>query len=490
MRERLTRALTPARTLVGLFLLVTAGLLVYALTLAFVWDEGFHLVAAQLINLGEKPYVDFLFPQTLLNTYFNAAVLRAYGQNWRVPHFFDALFVAGAVALTTQFLWRRFPIRLWRFPSAVLALCFVGLNVIVFQFGVVAQAYGLGMLLVVAAFRFAVHSVEIKSVWPAVLAGLFAGAAAGSTLLTVPVLPVLFVWVLLENRAGHRWLKAALFVVAAVIPFLPEIVLFTEAPRQTFFNVIQYQALFRRVNWGDAGSHDVDVLSDWLASAQPLFLGLLAVAAVPFIRRRSDWTHRERAPFYLAAWLSLALGAYIGIAHPTFGRYFIFVLPFMSMLAAVGFYAAASRLFSPDHFALPLAILAALIALSLGKGLFADRDATKWYDYEKIARQVDHVTPAGDLFLADELVYFLLKRAPPPGFEFSYSHKLSLPADQEALYHVVSQQEVGKMIRAGRFYTVESCKDDFMDEMHLDQLFPNQKDVTDDCTVFWGKVKQ
>lgn len=479
----------PVPILGALLFVLTAGLVVYAETLAFVWDEGFHLVAAQLINLGKKPYIDFCFPQTLLNTYFNAAVLRAFGNSWRVPHIFDALFVAGAVFLTGEFVWRRYPIRSWRLAAAVLAICFLGLNVVVFQFGVVAQAYGMGMFLVVAAFRFAVHAIEVRSSWPALFAGLCAGAAAGSTLLTAAVLPVLLVWMLIENRAGSRSAKAIVFVPASIIPFIPEILLFVQAPRQTFFNVVQYQALFRRVNWGDANSHDVDVLTDWLASAQPLLMALLAIGAVAFIRKRSGWTRQERVPFYLAAWLSLVLGVYIAAAHPTFGRYFVFVIPFVSMLASIGFYAAASRLFSPDRFGWPLAILVALIALTLGKALFADRDATNWYDYEKIAAKVNEVTPQGGQILADELVYFILKRTPPPGFEFSYSHKLNLPRDQEALYHVVSEKEIGKMIRAGAFYTVQSCKDDFMNEMHLDQLFPYQKDVTEDCTVFWGKVK-
>ena len=48
-------------------LLVTAGLLVYSQTLAFAWDEGYHLVAAFLIAHGKIPYIDFVFPQTPLN---------------------------------------------------------------------------------------------------------------------------------------------------------------------------------------------------------------------------------------------------------------------------------------------------------------------------------------------------------------------------------------------------------------------------------------
>src|ERR1700749_4304636 len=66
--------------------LISALIVTYAVTMAFVWDEGFHAVAAQLILHGKMPYIDFCFPQTPLNAYWNAAWMRAFGENWRVLH--------------------------------------------------------------------------------------------------------------------------------------------------------------------------------------------------------------------------------------------------------------------------------------------------------------------------------------------------------------------------------------------------------------------
>ena len=45
--------------LAGLFLLILGILLVYSQTLSFTWDEGFHLLAAQLILHGKRHYLDF-----------------------------------------------------------------------------------------------------------------------------------------------------------------------------------------------------------------------------------------------------------------------------------------------------------------------------------------------------------------------------------------------------------------------------------------------
>jgi hypothetical protein len=98
------------------------------------------------------------------------------------------------------------------------------------------------------------------------------------------------------------------------------------------------------------------------------------------------------------------------------------------------------------------------------------------------------VTPPNANLYADEQVYFLLRRTPPSGMEFSYSHKLDLPPQQEALFHIISERELNEQVKRGKFATVESCKDERIDEMQLPQLFPNQADVRD-CSIFWGKVK-
>jgi hypothetical protein len=75
-----------------------------------------------------------------------------------------------------------------------------------------------------------------------------------------------------------------------------------------------------------------------------------------------------------------------------------------------------------------------------------------------------------------------------PGMEFSYSHKLKLSPAEEKLYHIISEKELDAMVKAGKFATVESCKDDRIDEMDLPQLFPKQEELGD-CTVFWGPIR-
>ncbi len=484
----LRKIFRPWTILWTVLLLVSSGISFYSQTFGFVWDEGFHLVAAQLIAQGKTPYIDFVFPQTLLNAYFNAAVLRFVGHSWHAVHVFDSLFVAAAICLTATYVMRRFPEPRWRLPIALLVVCFVGLDTIVIPFGPVAQAYGSGLLLVIAAYRIAILSPQSARIWPAFFAALLAGSAAGSTLLTAPLAAVLLVWILVENRAGKRIAKFVAFCIGALLPLTPEFWLFVKAPAVTFFNVVQYQALFRRVNWGDTDSHDFDVFTDWTESSHALLLGLLALIGILFLIKKCNWDRVVRSEFYLAAWISVFLGAYISIAHPTFGRYFIFLIPFLAIVASAGFYYVATRLIDGDRPWWPTVMLAFILSVSAAKYVFGERDATNWHDYEKIAAKVKEVTPAHQEYWADELVYFILHQDPPSGLEFSYSHKLELPPKEEARYHIISLKEMKEQIAKGRFTTVETCKDDIMDDFKLSDHFPNSQDF-DDCTVFWRKSK-
>jgi hypothetical protein len=466
---------------------LATGYLVYALSWAFVWDEGFHLVAAQLIAWGKTPYIDFAFPQTLLNAYFNAIVLRVVAQSWRAVHFFDALFVIATISLAATYVMRRFPEPRWRLTCAILTSCFIGLNTIVIPFGPVAQAYGSGMLLTFSAYLVAVRSAKAPSGWKAFAAGLLAGAAAGATLLAAAAAPVLFFWFLLIS-GPKRARNATVFALGVVLAFTPEIVLFIRAPQQTWFNVVAYQAMFRRVNWGDVGAHDFDVLTDWTASAQTLLLGGFALIGLFFVAKRSDWDRGFRRELYLAAAMATALGLYIATAHPTFSRYFIFMIPFLAIVACAGFFYAAARLFDPQRPFWPAALVVFVVSTGTAKYLFDDREATRWSDYEKIAQKVQEVTPRGREYFADEMVYFLLRQAPPSGLEFSYSHKIELPPNEEALYHTISLKELKAQVERGRFFTFETCKDEIVDDFELEKHYPHKQEF-DDCTVFWRALK-
>jgi 4-amino-4-deoxy-L-arabinose transferase-like glycosyltransferase len=359
--------------LCGFLAILSTGLILYSQIEAFEWDEGFHLLAAQLIAAGKRPYLDFCFPQTPLNAYWNAAWMRMFGESWRVAHALAALLTGGAAMLTADFIFVRCTVPRWRLAAALTAALLVALNFSVVAFGTVGQAYGMCLFLIVASFRLAILAVERNSAWLTAAVGLLAGAAAASSLLTAAVGPVLLVWILFHNRAGSRLVKFAAFVGAAAIPFLPVVWLFTQGPHQVLFNLIEYQTRYRRMNWGNATQHDFEVLIAWIDSPQALLLGLLAAAGVLFIAQRSEWDRVQRGKFYLCGWLALATGVELTAAHPTFEWYFLLTVPFLAILAAVGLYAIGSRVY--DRPLLLVLAVGLMTSLGLGKSLYEDHNS-------------------------------------------------------------------------------------------------------------------
>ena len=142
-----------------------AAVIAYSQTLAFAWDEGFHLLAAQMILRGKRPYLDFLHPQTPLYAYFNATLMRVFGESWRVVHVVSSMAVVGAAALTATFVLQRIEDRSWRLAGAFCALLLVGLNSTVLWYGTIAQPYAMCLLLVVSSYRLTVLAAEKNSGW-------------------------------------------------------------------------------------------------------------------------------------------------------------------------------------------------------------------------------------------------------------------------------------------------------------------------------------
>jgi hypothetical protein len=457
----------------GALALYAAVFLIYSDTRAFSWDESYHLLASQLIDAGRRPYIDFCFPQAPLNAYWDAGWMRILGQSWRVTHAIAALLTIGAVVLMADFVYRRFAVPSWPLAVGITA----GLNPLVFRYGSLALGYGMCLFSLAAAFRIAARSVHRSSPLLPAAAGLCAGIASGSSLLSAAAAPVFVTWLLFYNRAGSRSKKLFAFAIGAAIPFAPVCWLFWQGPRQTWFNLIQYHLFFRRLYWPSATRHDLEVITSWISSGPAILTGALAAIGYVFVRR-SNWPRTLKAEFYLCAWLTAALSIEAFTTHPTFPRYFVLSLPFVAILGAAGIYSLAG-----DRRVWPALLLAALLALGLGRSLYGRSAETDWRVYEQRARKVDEVTPRSALLLADEPIYFLTRRTPPPGFELYYTHKINLPAPDRALFHIITDEEIKRQKEAGMFATAYSCDEDDVNEMG--KLY-KQYVRLGECEVLWG----
>jgi hypothetical protein len=471
--------------------LLGGGLLFYSQTFAFTNDEGFHLLAAQLIDKGRRPYIDFFFPQTPLNTYWNALWMKWLGQTWRVPHAIAALLVMGAAVLAAQFVWERMPAsEKWRAAAALAAMLMIVSNVMVLEYGPLGQAYAICLFLVMLAFRLTVLAVDRTSPFWALGMGLCAGAAAASSLLTATAAPVYILWLLFYNRAGNRWVKAVAYVVGCAIPFWPVLRLLAISARPVIFNLFEYHLFFRKIYWEETTQHDLEIMTLWIDSGQVLLLLLLAMAGLLYIYFRGGWARELRREFYLCLWLTLSMSLEIGTAHPTFSRYFLLVVPFVAILAAVGLYTVSERLYRPEAPYAALLLLALLFALGLGKSLYErSHDVRTWSVYQQLAKKVDAVTPRGAPIYGDEETYFLTQRTPPSGLEFGYSHRLKLAPGLAAQLHIITDDQVSGMMAGGSFAAVETCDDDNVDDWHLNDIYIHKFNA-DDCYVFWGRGRK
>jgi len=462
-------------TLCGFVACLSAILLAYSQTAAFAWDEGYHMLAAQLIAHGKRPYLDFFFPQAPLNAWWNAAALRLFGESWREVHALSAVVTAGTILLAADLIYARFPVPEWRLPGAIAAALLIGLQANIIEHTTTGQPYALCLFLIVAAFRVSVLAVERKDLVATAAAGLLASAAAGCSLLVSGAPVVLLVWILWHSRPRLRRLAA--FLTGAAVPFLPVLWLFARAPRQVFFNLFEYHLFYRRTNWEDATPHDWEVLTLWVTAPQAIVLGLLAAAGLWFYARRPEYT--------LSGWLALAIGAELCVAHPTFEWYFVLVTPFLAIPAVAGLCAVCSRLCPRVSPWWPVAVLLLVVSLGSARSLYADRIRFTWRGLEALARKVEEVTPPGAPLWADEHIYFLTRRPPAEGTENDYAEVIDLPPALAASLHIVPLDELDRRAAAGKFLTVSTCEEqEQIDELHLPRLFLHSAAVGY-CHVFW-----
>jgi hypothetical protein len=476
----------PKWWLFGGLSLYAAAFLLYAQTWAFTLDEGYHLLAAQLIGAGRTPYIDFCFPQTPLNAYWNAAWMRLLGGTWRAPHLLASLFTIAAVLLTADYVMRRFPVGGWRVAGAAAAALACGLNGPVWVYGPL-QAYGICLFGLAAAFRFAVRAVGRQQWLPAAASGFFAGMAAASSLLSAAAAPVLLCWILYYQRAGSRLKAFAAFALGIALPFAPVLWLFARGPRQAWFNIVRYHAVFRKLYWPDTTRHDLEILTAWIDNGQALLLGLLALGGLLYVVRQSGWPRALKAEFYLCAWLAAALAVEVGRAHPTFSRYFLLTVPFLSILAVAGLF-TLSQAFTSGRPLWPVLVAVVLMALGLGRTLYDRREMDNWSNYQRVAAKIDQVTLPNEPIFALEPIYLLTHRTPPPGYELSYTHLVNLPPAEARLLHILNEAEVKRQIQSGMFATAYSCDEDDIANYGLKTRYKRSVEI-EECTVFWDRAK-
>jgi hypothetical protein len=419
--------------------LIELALLIYSQTVAYWGDESLHLVAGQLMNAGKRPYLDFFYQHPPLFAYLIFFLVRVFGESWQVVHAASALLTGGCLMLTAMYVFMRARESQMQLTLPIIATVLLGLNCYVISFGTVALPYGFCLFFTVAAFVLVTGSVDQSGSRFAFAAGVCAGTAAAAYLLTAPIIPVLFVWMMLHNRQGSRRTKCAWYLVGLSLPFVPLLLLGTRAPQQVWVDLVQYHRFHR-------SGRDLNVwfnlreIAGWFISIQGLALVVLAGAALSSTKWRDRFDKRLGPELHLLIALVFALCCMISVARPTSSFYFVLITPFLAMLAAFGMCAISLRVRSPVRVVCVL-LLVTTYAGGLSAMRYVWRRQTSYTDHRlvaNIARNVGEVTPAAGMIYAFEAVYFEARRLPPPGLENRFNP--------------VSQAD--EWLKAGRFDTV------------------------------------
>jgi hypothetical protein len=401
---------------------VVAALVTYSQAVAYFGNEPFHLLAAQLINAGKKPYLDFFYQHTPLFIYLNAGWMRLFGETWRSAHVLSALLTGGCIVVVAEYVYSRLSETRWRAAISATSAALLGLNFYVVSYGTVGLPFGLCLLLTLISFRLTVAAVSRPGIWLPFLAGAPAGAAAASSLLTAPVLLVLVVWLARFDKTGEARRKCLGFASGAVLPFLPLLWLGVLAPQQVFFDLVEYH-LFHRV--GSGGSMirwNLREIFDFFGSIQGFSLTVLALTGLSSVARGQEQVRRSE--YYLSAWLAVVLSAYLSLPRPTFSFYFVLVTPFLSILAALGIQVVGTLRWVSRRRALLMAALIVVYFIGFGWQIYKMRREIFFADHkamEAIAREVNQVTPPNGWVFAFEQVYFEARRLPPPEMENAFN---------------------------------------------------------------------
>jgi hypothetical protein len=371
--------------------------LVYSQLYAYVGDESFHLLAAQLIDAGKKPYIDFFYQHPPLFVYLMAGIMRLTTEGWRAAHAFSALSLAGAMLLTSSYAQSLYVETKQRRLVGFLTLILFGANCYVLIFGTTALPFGFCLLGLAAALRLS----RSKTAAGLFFTGLCAGISSASSFLTLPAVLVFLVWLLKREKA-----RALIFVAGIALAFIPLLILLIISPQQTIFDVVEYHLVYRpNMGW----HFNLREIAAWFGSLQGAMLTLLALTALRF--RKDDEVR-------LCGWLAFALAVVIGAARTTFAFYFLLITPFVAILAAVGATDMTERLAKRSK--ITIAFTIALYLVGLIGARFIWRWEATYLDYrgvQRMAAELEAHTPIHGEYFAFEAVYVAAHRIPASSLE-------------------------------------------------------------------------
>lgn len=433
-------------------------------------DEGFYVLAGDLVARGRHVYLDFFFPQMPLTPYIFGSWMRLAGTGWS-----EARVLAGLVAAASGFIVFLYSRRRWGNVPALFALTMFMSSELVVSFFPTAKTYGLSTLWALGG-AYALGAERGRG-GSAFACGVLLGLATATRLMFAVLLPVAIVELWRHRSVGRERLVALAWCLAGfAVVSLPSLALLILDWDAFWFNNLEYHLSRSSLSDGAASEQKVLILSallGWRRSFVPegLHFPLLGACALAYVAL--SLRNGKRID---CAWLfALPLAAVSFMPSPAYVQYFCVVVPFLCICSA-GLVAELSELASArlrSAAGLGLATLACFfIACMPGLldrcaltgenviGIDGDQSAGNWRvsTIEEIGRSLDRAAPepqASPLYgVALWPGYFVGSRVLPlPGLEnnFALTHTRKHPAQSAALkrFHLISRPEIERSVSDG-----------------------------------------
>jgi len=465
---------------------------VFALAILFsqwplAFGDTYHLLAAQMVAAGRKPYLDFFVQQVPLYPLICGAWLRIFGTSWQAANLFSGLLICGGAAMVARIARRIYAESEWGARGSIIAVLLFGLNLLVAQSGDDAQPYALCMFFCLSAWLAALDpSPTIMRIF---LAGLAAGAAVNTSLLAAPVFLILT-----GKAAGSgRPRRLLWFTCGAAAASIPLAYLAMLAPTQAWFDIVEFQLFYRTAAPSlpkNIASHNLHEILDWVRTIQGAVLVLSSLAGAYFIFDRKAPASTRRSVGYAAS-IAVLWALYLSFVPLTWHMYFVLVVPYASLLAAAGLCQLCARAKSQQWSSKVLVGTMTLYSIGLAippvAGVISRRPG-RWAPPEEAARIVNaQTTPIEPIYSDDESIYVAARRLPPRGLENPFGAVVRLPAGEYDRAGLAPPEKNEDQLRAGNFAAVVLTKAN--DEARIQAVkssgLYSQSVETRNYVVFW-----
>jgi 4-amino-4-deoxy-L-arabinose transferase-like glycosyltransferase len=427
-------------------------------------DEGFYLLAARLVLMHKKPYLDFFYDQMPLFPYIYALWMKFTGISWASARMFSVLQTSLLGGLLYEHVCRQ--TRSWL--AGLAAVVLFASSTLIFAVFPIATTMSLAGLFLFSAYVMVSRPHTGSPRWMMAAGGLLFGLGVDTRSYLVLLIPVFLWWIFHNFDSGARRAAILWFVGGFIIATAPCLCLFIPSPQAFFVNNLGYHAL--RTNEGLIGAWGekfIVVLIFFLGGDPEQIVthgngiqnSILFFTSLAFVFSIGAPRYAPRLAFQIA----LVLGLISLVPTPVHPGYFSLCIPFLIVSAVCvvsEFFATLEsrrgRLLAAGACIALLGIYVAASAgdlrkyLVTGDGIAGVRYARNKDDWKldrvmEVSRAIDQIAAPGEMVASFWPAYiFQTKATPFPGFEDDFALPISdkLTSEQRRRYHLLSPAEI------------------------------------------------